>query len=145
MFGFMFITMLRSLLVSFLALLLLVNNSYAQQSAPEIDAKSWVLIEMNSGKVIASKNHKLPVPPASITKLMMNYVLFSRLASGELKSSDMVPISEHAWRAEGSRMFADVNTRIELGHLLKSTIIRIRTANESRSQKAWFRTIEFFE
>ena len=124
MFQFVFSKILRVISVSCLIFLSGVGSLYAQQASPEIDAKSWVLIEINSGKVIASKNHKLPVPPASITKLMMNYVLFSRLASGELKSSDMVPISEHAWRAEGSRMFADVNTRIELGHLLKSTIIQ---------------------
>jgi len=99
-------------------------NGLAQQAQPQIDAKAWVLYEFNSGAVVASKNQDLALPPASITKLMMNYVLFSRLASGELKPSDMVPISEQAWRAEGSRMFADVNTRIELDHLLKSTIIQ---------------------
>jgi len=92
--------------------------------APSIDAKAWLLMEMNSGVVVASKNPNLPLPPASITKLMMNYVIFSKLRAGDISFSDMVPISEQAWRAEGSRMFADVNTRIELGHLLKSTIIQ---------------------
>jgi D-alanyl-D-alanine carboxypeptidase (penicillin-binding protein 5/6) len=94
------------------------------QTPPDIDAKAWVLMEINSGSVLVSQNPTVALPPASITKLMMNYVIFSRLQSGELKPSHQVPISEHAWRAEGSRMFADVNTRIELGHLLKSTIIQ---------------------
>jgi len=94
------------------------------QAQPEIDAKAWVLMEINSGSVVASKNADVALPPASITKLMMNYVMFKRLKSGELKTSNQVPISEEAWRAEGSRMFADVNTRIELGHLLKSTVIQ---------------------
>lgn len=92
--------------------------------APEIEAKAWVLMEMNSGAVVTSLNPDLPLPPASITKLMMNYVLFSRLRDGDIKFSSQVPISEAAWRAEGSRMFADVNSKIELGHLLKSTIIQ---------------------
>jgi len=91
---------------------------------PEIDARAWVLMELNSGWVVAGHNARQPMPPASITKLMMNYVLFSRLQTGDLKSSDQVPISERAWRAEGSRMFADVNSRVELGHLLKSTIVQ---------------------
>jgi len=94
------------------------------QTKPVIDANAWVLMEINSGSVLASQNAEVALPPASITKLMMNYVLFARLQSGDVKSSDQVPISEYAWRAEGSRMFADVNTRIELGHLLKSTIIQ---------------------
>ena len=91
---------------------------------PPIDAKSWVLMEMNSGTIVAGHNKQLPLPPASITKLMMNYVLFERLRDGDVRYTDQVPISEEAWRAEGSRMFADVNTRIELGHLLKSTIVQ---------------------
>jgi len=94
------------------------------QTKPNLDANAWVLMEINSGSVVVSQNAEVALPPASITKLMMNYVIFARLKSGDIKSSDQVPISEHAWRAEGSRMFADVNTRVELGHLLKSTIIQ---------------------
>lgn len=114
----------KGLVACALLLSCLLPIAQAQQVQPDIDAKAWVLYEINSGSVVASRNPDLALPPASITKLMMNYVLFSRLESGELRSSDMVPISEQAWRAEGSRMFADVNTRIELGHLLKSTIIQ---------------------
>lgn len=101
-----------------------LSGGAVAQTAPELDAKAWVLMEVNSGTIVASKGAEQAFPPASITKLMMNYVLFSRLQAGDIKMSDMVSISEHAWRAEGSRMFADVNTRIELGHLLKSTIIQ---------------------
>jgi len=55
---------------------------------------------------------------------MMNYVIFSKLESGDIKLTDQVSISEKAWRAIGSRMFADVNTRIDVKHLLKSTVIQ---------------------
>lgn len=91
---------------------------------PVIDAKAWALLEVNSGWVVAGNNVQEPLPPASITKLMMNYVLFEQLAKGDVNFTDQVPISEEAWRAEGSRMFADVNTRIELLPLLKSTIVQ---------------------
>jgi D-alanyl-D-alanine carboxypeptidase (penicillin-binding protein 5/6) len=94
------------------------------QTPPNIDAKAWVLMEMNSGTIVAAKDADLALPPASITKLMMNYVIFSRLKAGDISMSNKVSISEQAWRAEGSRMFADVNTQIDLGHLLKSTIIQ---------------------
>ena len=96
----------------------------ANISAPDIDAKAWAIMEMNSGWVVSHKNGREPLPPASITKLMANYVIFEKLKSGDIKFSDQVSISEKAWRAEGSRMFADVNTRIELKHLLKSTVIQ---------------------
>lgn len=92
--------------------------------APEIEAKAWALMEMNSGTVVTGRNVDQALPPASITKLMMNYVVFQRLRDGDVSLSSQVPISEEAWRAEGSRMFADVDTRIELAHLLKSTIIQ---------------------
>ena len=110
-------------LVSGVLLCLFVNAAIAQVE-PDFDARAWVLMELNSGALVVSHNEEVALPPASITKLMMNYVIFERLKLGDIKPSDQVPISEHAWRAEGSRMFADVNTRIELGHLLKSTIIQ---------------------
>lgn len=96
----------------------------ASLAAPQIEATAWALMEVNSGWVVAGSNARKPLPPASITKLMMNYVVFARLKSGDLKMTDQVPISERAWRSEGSRMFADVNSKVELGHLLKSTIIQ---------------------
>lgn len=102
----------------------LISSAVIAQTKPVIDANAWVLMEVNSGSVVASQNADVALPPASITKLMMNYVMFTRLQAGDVKPSNQVPISEHAWRAEGSRMFADVNTRIELGHLLKSTIVQ---------------------
>lgn len=91
---------------------------------PQIDAQAWALMEIKSGWVIAGDNAEQPMAPASITKLMTTHVLFEELVQGRIKLSDSVAISEKAWRSEGSRMFADVNTRIELEHLLKSTIIQ---------------------
>lgn len=91
---------------------------------PKIEAQTWALMEMNSGWIVTQQGANVPRPPASITKLMSNYVLFAELQKGTISLSDMVPISEEAWRAEGSRMFADVNTRIELEPLLKSMVIQ---------------------
>lgn len=115
-------TMLRFL---FLFLVLMPAVGVAQVlPAPEIEADAWALMEMNSGQVVASHNKDQHHAPASITKLMMNYVVFEQLAANNIRLQDKVSISEDAWRAEGSRMFADVNTQIELEHLLKSTIIQ---------------------
>lgn len=94
------------------------------KSPPVIEGAAWAILEVNSGWLVAANNARQPLPPASITKLMMNYVVFEKLSSGEINFTDQVAISERAWKAEGSRMFADVNTTIGLKHLLKSTIIQ---------------------
>lgn len=92
--------------------------------APDVDAKAWVLMDFQSGQVVAGVNHDAQYPPASITKLMTNYVLFDALSSGRVDLADQVAISEAAWRAEGSRMFAEVNSKVSLESLLKSTVIQ---------------------
>ena len=91
---------------------------------PEVDAKAWALLEFNSGMLVIGKNSEVRHPPASITKLMTNYVVFEALRNGGVSIDDDVSISEKAWRTEGSRMFAQVDTKIELKHLLKSTVIQ---------------------
>ena len=99
-------------------------NLPANLAKPQFESTAWVLMEAASGWIVAGENIDEPLPPASITKLMTNYVIFDLLASGQLSFEDQVAISEQAWRAEGSRMFANVNSRIGLKHLLKSTIIQ---------------------
>lgn len=90
----------------------------------EIEAKAWVLFDAHTSSVVLSHNPDLALPPASITKLMTNYVLFSQLKTGELSMGDKVPISTAAWSAEGSRMFAEEGSRLELGALLRSSIVQ---------------------
>lgn len=91
---------------------------------PQVDAKAWALLEFSSGVLVAGVNAEQPFPPASITKLMTNYVVYSALSKGEISLTDPVSISEKAWRAEGSRMFAEVDSQVELKQLLKSTVIQ---------------------
>jgi D-alanyl-D-alanine carboxypeptidase (penicillin-binding protein 5/6) len=66
-------------------------------SPPQVAAKSYILIDANSGEVLVEHNADLPLPPASLTKLMTSYVLTAELASGRVSRSDMVVISENAW------------------------------------------------
>jgi len=125
-----FLLIIFSLLLAFDSSAQTLNSSQRKKSVtanlpiPDIDAKAWALMEFNSGWVVAGKNIRAKFAPASITKLMTNYVVFEKLKAGEITFHDLVPISEKAWRAEGSRMFADVNTEIELKRLVKSTAIQ---------------------
>ncbi len=91
---------------------------------PEIKAKSWVLMDHNSGRILVQKNPDMRVEPASLTKIMTMYVVFSELVSGRLKLTDTVLISRKAWKMLGSRMFIEVDTKVSVEALIKGVIIQ---------------------
>lgn len=93
-------------------------------AAPSLGATSYVLVDYHSDTVVAEQDARARVEPASITKLMTSYVVFSEIADGNLSLSDEVLISEKAWRTEGSRMFIEVGTRVSVEELLKGVIIQ---------------------
>ena len=89
-----------------------------------LQARTWVLIDFGSGQTLAENQADQRIEPASLTKLMTAYVVFSALRDGRLKMSESVLISEHAWRAEGSRTFVQVGTRVPVEVLLKGMIVQ---------------------
>ncbi len=91
---------------------------------PDIEARGYLLIDADSGAVLAEKNADERAAPASLTKLMTAYVVFSELQKGQIKLSDRVHISEKAWRTGGSRMFVDVNTDVAVEELLQGMIVQ---------------------
>ena len=93
-------------------------------TAPDVDAKAYILIDYTSGKVLAERNADARLEPASLTKLMTCYAVFHALKAGTLKLTDMVTISEHAWRAEGSRTFVQVGSQIPAEVLIKGMIVQ---------------------
>ena len=93
-------------------------------SPPVLAARSWVLVDYPDGQALASANADLRVEPASLTKLMTAYVVFGALRAGQLRMNEAVTISEHAWRAEGSRTFVQVGTRVPVDVLLKGMIVQ---------------------
>ena len=98
-------------------------------AAPEFDAASWVLMDYASGNILASKNPDTRVEPASITKVMTDYVVSAEVASGKVHLDDQVFISENAWRSggagtDGSTSFLKVNSSVPLKDLLYGMIIQ---------------------
>ncbi len=91
---------------------------------PAIEARNWVLVDFASGQSLAENYADQRVEPASLTKLMSAYVVFSALRDGRLKMNEEVLISEHAWRAEGSRTFVQVGTRVPVEVLVKGMIVQ---------------------
>lgn len=91
---------------------------------PQLAAKAWLLMDADSGKVLVEQSGDERLPPASLTKLMTAYIATLEINRGQIGESDLVTISEHAWRTGGSRMFVQVNTQVSVGDLLQGIIIQ---------------------
>ncbi|MDI3323010.1 D-alanyl-D-alanine carboxypeptidase family protein [Pontibacterium granulatum] len=101
-----------------------VQASSLIPAAPQIAARAYVVMDADTGKVIAQKNADTAFPPASLTKLMTSYVLDYELGKGNITKQDLVLISEKAWRTGGSRMFVREGTQVKLEDLMKGIIIQ---------------------
>ena len=116
------------LLISFLSFQLFAANilqaALPIPKPPSTGAKSFIIQDYGSGNVLAEKDSDVSVDPASITKLMTAYVIFSELQSNNITLSDIVTISEKAWRTPGSRMFVEVGKQVTVEDLLQGMIIQ---------------------
>ena len=99
-------------------------GSGAVPAAPTLDARSWLVLDAATGTVLAESNGSQREEPASLTKLMTAYLVFQAMQQGRLKPDDGVAISEHAWRAEGSRSFVQVGTQVPAQILVKGMIVQ---------------------
>ena len=111
------------------SLVLLVSSiSFAEPrpvpAAPSVAATGYILLDFRTGKVIASSNAGDRLEPASLTKLMSAYIVFSEIEKGSIQLSDNVLISETAWRTGGSRMFVEADSKVTVEDLLKGMIIQ---------------------
>jgi D-alanyl-D-alanine carboxypeptidase (penicillin-binding protein 5/6) len=107
-----------------------IFSAYAEEprfyipEAPSIAAKAYVLMDHNSGIILAANNENEKRSPASLTKLMTSYVVFKRLKEEFITLDDEVKISEKAWGTGGSKSFIEVGKMIKLEDLLKGMIIQ---------------------
>ena len=91
---------------------------------PQVSAKNYLLMDFNSGRILAEKDADAQIEPASITKLMTSYVVYSEMEAGRLSLDEQVLISEKAWRMGGSRMYLEVGSKVSVELLLKGLIIQ---------------------
>lgn len=109
-----------------LSLVFCATASASIPDAPKIDGNSYVLFDYDSGEVLAASNPDLKTGPASITKVMLSYVVFDEIKKGRIKLSDEAVISEKAWRqgkdSSESRMFLDLGSRVSVEDLLHGVI-----------------------
>ncbi|WP_085315152.1 D-alanyl-D-alanine carboxypeptidase family protein [Derxia lacustris] len=100
----------------------------AQVPPPVIAARSWLVLDVNSSQILAMQEADTRTDPASLTKLMTAYLVFSAIKAGTLKPADLVLISERAWKSggnkESSRMFVEVGKQVSVDELLHGMIIQ---------------------
>ncbi len=104
----------------------LLSSAVMAQSvpAPALAAKAWVLVDHATGQVLADKDADARIEPASLTKLMTAYLTFSALKAGTITSDQVVPVSEKAWRMEGSRMFIEPRKPVTVDELIRGVIVQ---------------------
>lgn len=108
-----------------LALLLLAFGAMpmSAQAAVETAAEHAILMDGQTGQILWTKDAFTATPPASMSKLMTLELLFQRLKDGRVKLTDTFPVSEMAWRTQGSKMFVAVGSRVSVEDLIRGIII----------------------
>ena len=97
-------------------------------------AKAWLLMDFETGQVLAGENIHARMEPASITKVMTSYVVAAEQKNGKIRSDDLVTISERAWReggagTEGSFSGFELNSRVKLSDIEKG--LSVQSGNDA--------------
>ena len=124
----------KSFSLSLLILLCTLANPFAAAKqflpdAPKIDAKAWILVDADTGYIIAEQNADETLPPASLAKMMTTYIASKEIAENRLKADDLVLISDNAWelggaKTDGSTMFLSPRSKVPVIDLIRGVIIQ---------------------
>ena len=96
----------------------------ANPLSPETTARQLIIADVASGTILLEKNPDERMPPSSMSKIMTAYVVFEALRRGDLRLEDTLPVSERAWRMQGSKMFVPLGERVKVEDLLRGMIIQ---------------------
>ncbi|MBO9513185.1 MAG: D-alanyl-D-alanine carboxypeptidase [Variovorax sp.] len=105
----------------------LAGETAVAGGAPALAAKAWLLMDFDSGEVLASANADEPLPPASLTKMMTSFLVEQALRSGKLKKDDLVTVSQTAWcrgSSTESCMYLPLNSQATVLDILRGIIIQ---------------------
>ncbi|MFM2478201.1 serine hydrolase [Celerinatantimonas sp. MCCC 1A17872] len=100
--------------------------SYIVPNPPAISAKAYIVMDYNSGKIIAEENADQRRAPASLTKMMTSYIIGQELKNGTIKNSDKVTIGRDAWSVnfpDSSKMFLKIDTQVSVEELNRGIIV----------------------
>jgi D-alanyl-D-alanine carboxypeptidase (penicillin-binding protein 5/6) len=122
LFTFIIRSISSSLIFASMSLPTLAHANAQVPPPPTLAVKAYLLTDYNSGHVIAAKNAKMRVEPASLTKVMTAYLSLKAVKNGHLQLGQTLAVSEKAWKAEGSKMFIEPNKPVTVDELLHGMI-----------------------
>ncbi|MGB0854532.1 MAG: D-alanyl-D-alanine carboxypeptidase family protein, partial [Pikeienuella sp.] len=111
---------MRTLLSGIALSAIIASGGHALDTA----ARAAMVVDLTSGTVLLDKNSEVPIPPASMSKLMTLNMVFEALAEGRLSLDEKFRVSEKAWKMGGSRMFVREGDRIRIEDLIRGVIIQ---------------------
>ncbi len=125
----------RSTIIHLLRAALLTVAATAAQSAPllpappELAARAWFLVDSETGAVLAERDADLPLPPASLAKMMTSYIVSEEIDAGRLGEQELVRVSDDAWerggaKTDGSTMFLEPRSKVPAIDLMRGVIIQ---------------------
>jgi D-alanyl-D-alanine carboxypeptidase (penicillin-binding protein 5/6) len=115
---------MRFFLPIFLAILIVLPVSAKAQTQLETLAKNAIILDYETGQVLFEKDADARMPTASMSKTMTIYMVFDAIKNGKLTLEQELPVSEKAWRMQGSKMFVDINTMVKVEDLIRGVIIQ---------------------
>ena len=115
---------MRLTILFLISLLLPLSSWSAAAPPPSLEVSAYLLRDVNSGTNITSNKKDEKLEPASLTKLMTAYLTFDAIRQGHLTLDQTIPVSEKAWKAEGSRMFIEPRKSVTVDELLHGLIIQ---------------------
>ena len=118
-------TVLRALILFFAACLPAQAQVFGEYAPPpSLSSRAFLLVDLQSGTVLAEKQADERIEPASLTKLMTAYLVFEALYQKRLTMGQQVKVSKKAWQASGSRMFLEPDSEVSVEDLLKGLIVQ---------------------
>ena len=91
---------------------------------PEIAARAYMLLDVSASQILAAKDIDSPIEPASLTKLMTEYLVFDALKAKKINLKQTFGVSERAWKMPGSRMFIDPKMQVPVEDLIKGMVVQ---------------------
>jgi D-alanyl-D-alanine carboxypeptidase (penicillin-binding protein 5/6) len=120
----LFVSKLVLLICAFVLPVAVAQTQQPVPDPPQVAAKGYLLIDFNSGQILAELNADERLEPASLTKIMTGYVVFREIAAGKVALTDNAFVSERAWRTGGSKMFIEVGKQVPVQDLLMGMIVQ---------------------
>lgn len=122
-----------SQLISFVFIACISSVSLASQviipAPPQLAAEAYLLIDADTGKVLVEQNSSQKLAPASLTKMMTSYIVSEEIGAGRLKESDLIRVSDYAWKKGGSAsgsstMFLKPRSEVPVIDMMRGVIIQ---------------------